>query len=106
MSVSIYDIAKKAKVSPSTVSRALEDHPRIGATTRKRIQELAREMDYVPSTVAKSLAANKTWTIGMVLATISDPFLGRVVGVVEEAAIEAGFNVFIKIGRASCRERV
>ena len=95
MSVSIYDIAKKAGVSPSTVSRALEDHPRIGATTRKRIQELAREMDYVPSTVAKSLSANKTWTIGMVLATISDPFMGRVVEGVEQAAIEAGFNVFI-----------
>src|SRR2546430_10092786 len=95
MSVSIYDIAKRARVSPSTVSRALEDHPRIGATTRKRIQELAREMDYVPSTVAKSLAANKTWTIGMVLATISDPFMGRVVEGVEQAAVEAGFNVFI-----------
>jgi len=95
MSVSIYDIAKKAGVAPSTVSRALEDHPRIGATTRRRIQELAREMDYVPSTVAKSLAANKTWTIGMVLATISDPFMGRVIEGVEQAAIEAGFNVFI-----------
>jgi DNA-binding LacI/PurR family transcriptional regulator len=95
MPVSIYDIAKIAGVSPSTVSRALEDHPRIGATTRKRIQELAREMNYVPSTVARSLAANKTWTIGMVLATISDPFMGRVVEGVEQVAIESGFNVFI-----------
>ncbi len=95
MSVSIYDIAKKAGVSPSTVSRALEDHPRIGAATRKRIQELAREMNYIPSTVAKSLATNKTWTIGMVLATISDPFMGRVVEGVEQIALEAGFNVFI-----------
>src|SRR5438094_8301856 len=95
MPVSIYDIAKIAGVSPSTVSRALEDHPRIGAKTRMRIQELAREMNYVPSTVAKSLAANKTWTIGMVLAAISDPFMGRVVEGVEQAAIEAGFNVFI-----------
>jgi len=95
MSVSIYDIAKKAGVAPSTVSRALEDHPRIGATTKKRIQEIAREMDYIPSTVAKSLAANKTWTIGMVLAAISDPFMGRVVEGVEQVAIETGFNVFI-----------
>src|SRR5437764_13004119 len=95
MSVSIYDIAKKAGVAPSTVSRALEDHSRIGAATRKRIQDLAREMDYVPSTVAKSLAVNKTWTIGMVLATISDPFMGRVIEGVEQAAIEVGFNVFI-----------
>jgi DNA-binding LacI/PurR family transcriptional regulator len=95
MSVSIYDIAKKAGVAPSTVSRALEDHPRIGATTKKRIQELAKEMDYVPSTVAKGLSVNKTWTIGMVLATISDPFMGRVIEGVEQVAIEAGFNVFI-----------
>ncbi len=95
MTVSIYDIAKKAGVSPSTVSRALDDHPRIGATTRKRIQDIAREMDYVPSTVARSLSVNKTWTIGMVLAAISDPFMGRVVEGVEQAAIEAGFNVFI-----------
>src|SRR5439155_258788 len=95
MSVSIYDIAKKAQVAPSTVSRALDDHPRIGAETKKRIQALAKEMDYVPSTVAKSLAANKTWIIGMVLATISDPFMGRVVEGVEQGAIEAGFNVFI-----------
>lgn len=95
MPVSIYDIAKLAGVSPSTVSRALEDHPRIGAETRRRIQELAREMNYVPSTVARSLAANKTWTIGIVLATISDPFMGRVVEGVEQVAIESGFNVFI-----------
>ncbi len=95
MSVSIYDIAKKAGVAPSTVSRALDDHPRIGTTTKKRIQELAQEMGYIPSTVAKSLTAQKTWTIGMVLATISDPFMGRVVEGVEQAAIEVGFNVFI-----------
>src|SRR5258708_12628882 len=94
MSVSIYDIAKRARVSPSTVSRALEDHPHIKAETKKRIQELAKEMEYVPSTVAKSLAANKTWTIGMVLAAISDPFMGRVIEDVDPVAIRAGFNVF------------
>jgi len=95
MSVSIYDIAKKAGVSPSTVSRALEDHPRIGATTKKRIQALAKEMEYIPNTVAKSLVANQTWTIGIELAAISDPFMGRVVEGVEQAAIEVGFNVIV-----------
>lgn len=95
MPVSIYDIAKKAGVSPSTVSRALENHPRIGAATRQRIQQLAREMDFVPNSVAKSLAVNKTWTIGLVLATISDPFMGRVVEGMEQVASDAGFNVFM-----------
>ncbi len=95
MSVSIYDIAKEARVSPSTVSRALQDHPRIGATTKKRIQELAKAMGYIPNTVAKSLVANQTWTIGIELAAISDPFMGRVVEGVEQAAIEAGFTVLV-----------
>ena len=106
MSVSIYDIAKRAKVSPSTVSRALEDHPYIKAETKKRIQELAKEMDYVPSTVAKSLAANKTWTIGMVLAAISDPFMGRVVEGMERVAVEAGFNVFISTSQNDRQQEI
>ena len=106
MSVSIYDIAKKARVSPSTVSRALEDHPHIKAETKKRIQELAKEMEYVPSTVAKSLAVNKTWTIGMVLAAISDPFMGRVIEGVERVAIEAGFNVFISTSQNDRQQEI
>src|SRR5258708_33946896 len=106
MSVSIYDIAKKAKGSASTVSGGLEDHPHIRAETKKRIEELAKEMDYVPSTVAKSLAANKTWTIGMVLATISDPFMGRVIEGVERVAIEAGFNVFISTSQTDSQQEI
>src|SRR5260370_39035510 len=106
MSVSIYDIAKRARVSPSTVSRALEDHPHIKAETKKRIQELAKEMEYVPSTVAKSLAANKTWTIGMVLAAISDPFMGRVIEGVERVAIGAGFNVFISTSQNDSQQEL
>ena len=106
MSVSIYDIAKKAGVSPSTVSRALQDHPYIKAETKKRIQELAKEMDYVPSTVAKSLTANQTWTIGMVLASISDPFMGRVVEGVERIAVDAGFNVFISTSQNDRQQEI
>jgi LacI family transcriptional regulator/LacI family repressor for deo operon, udp, cdd, tsx, nupC, and nupG len=104
MAVSIYDIAKKAKVAPSTVSRALQNHPRIGEKTKQRIRQIAKELDYVPSTVARSLIANRTWTIGLVLATIADPFMGRVVEGVEHVAMEAGFNVFLSTSQND-RER-
>src|SRR5947199_45215 len=77
MSVSIYDIAKKARVAPSTVSRALEDHPRIGAETKKRIQMLAQEMGYIPRIVAKSLAANKTSTMYIVRSFVLRTWLLR-----------------------------
>lgn len=100
MPVSIYDIAAKANVSPSTVSRALQDHPRIGAKTKRRILDLAKELNYIPSTVARSLTANQTWTIGMVVPSVSDPFMGRVIEGVEQAALEAGFNVFLSTSQS------
>ncbi|GIK40551.1 MAG: DNA-binding transcriptional regulator CytR [Chloroflexota bacterium] len=106
MPVSIYDIAKRANLAPSTISRALQDHPRIGAETKMRVRALAKEMGYVPSTVAKSLSTNQTWTIGMVVATISDPFMGRVVEGVEEVAIGAGFNVFLSTSQNSRQREI
>ncbi len=99
MPVSIYDIAMKAGVAPSTVSRALQDHPRIGAKTKVRIQALADEMGYVPSAVAKSLVDNKTWTIGVVITTVADPVLANMVNGVEEVAHKAGYSVFLSNSR-------
>ncbi|MDQ4077605.1 MAG: LacI family transcriptional regulator [Chloroflexota bacterium] len=95
MTVSIYDIAKQANVSPSTVSRALNGHPRIGAETTEYIRQLAEEMGYVPSTVAKSLTLSKTWTVGMVMTSISDPFMATVAEGVEAVASAHGYKVFL-----------
>ncbi|MFN8488273.1 MAG: LacI family DNA-binding transcriptional regulator [Caldilineaceae bacterium] len=106
MSISIYDIAKKADVAPSTVSRALQDHPRIGAETKARILTLAKEMGYIPSTIAKSLSANQTWTIGMVTASISDPFTGRVIEGVEQVALEAGYNVLLSTSQGDSQREL
>ncbi len=50
----IKEIAKRLNVSVSTVSRALSDHPRIGLRTKMRVQELAKELDYVPNERAPS----------------------------------------------------
>lgn len=99
MSISIYDIAKKAQVSPSTVSRALQDHPRIGEKTRARIKILAKEMGYIPSAVAKSLSDNKTWTIGVVIPNVADPFMADIVDGVEAIAQEAGYSIFLSNSR-------
>jgi len=68
MAVSIKDIAKTAGVSPSTVSRALSDHPRISQETKTRICRLAKEMRYTPSLLARSLVTRDTATIGVVVA--------------------------------------
>ncbi len=95
MPVTIKDIARAAGVSHTTVSRALKGNPAISAKTTKRIQELARQMGYTPSAVAQSLLSRQTWTIGMVITTIADPFVVQVVEGVEQVAQAADYSVFL-----------
>ncbi|MEE9616045.1 MAG: LacI family DNA-binding transcriptional regulator [Anaerolineae bacterium] len=95
MEVSIKDIAKAAGVSPSTVSRALSDHPRISLETKERIRGLAEEMEYTPSLLARSLVTQDTATIGVVITSASDPFLARLVTSIEEVAQEQGYSVLM-----------
>ncbi|HTK07120.1 MAG TPA: LacI family DNA-binding transcriptional regulator [Ktedonobacteraceae bacterium] len=77
------------------VSRALCGNSLISADTRERIERLAREMGYTPNAIAQSLQTQQTGTIGLVVTTIADPFLGDVVRDVETVAREAGLSVFL-----------
>jgi LacI family repressor for deo operon, udp, cdd, tsx, nupC, and nupG len=95
MSVSIKDIAKAAGVSPSTVSRALSDHPRISLETKERIRRLATEMSYSPSAVARSLVTQRTSIIGLAVAWVSDPFLAQLVRGIEDTALAHGYTVIL-----------
>ncbi len=95
MPVSIKDIAKKANVSPSTVSRALNDHPRISEETKAHIRELAENMGYVPSQIARNLVSKQSATIGVAIADFLDPFYGRLLASIEEAAIAHDYDLFV-----------
>lgn len=95
--VSIQDIAQAAGVSHSTVSRALRNSELISTKVRERIQQLAQEMGYTPNAVAQSLKRERTNTVGLVVTSISDPFLGRVVRGIEDTARAAGVSVFLSI---------
>jgi DNA-binding LacI/PurR family transcriptional regulator len=104
--VSIKDVALAAGVSPSTVSRALHKHPRIGPETADRVRLLAEELGYSPSLPARSLVTQNTTTIGLVITYPSDPFLGRLVQGVEDAAQGNGYSVFLISSRRDAdRER-
>jgi len=95
MEVSIKDIARVAGVSPSTVSRALSDHPRISDETKEHIRRLAKKMGYTPSLLARSLVTRDTATIGVVITSAADPFLARLVMSIEETAQEQGYSVLL-----------
>ena len=95
MRVSIKDIAEVAGVSHSTVSRALSDSPLVKDETKARIKRMAEEMGYSPDSIARSLVTQKTLTVGVVVTTITDPFVAEVVQGVEDTAQENNYSVIL-----------
>ncbi|RED98425.1 LacI family transcriptional regulator [Marinoscillum furvescens DSM 4134] len=104
--ITIYDIASHLKVSPSTVSRALKDHPSIGKKTKKAIQNYAAKYGYQPNTIAASLRNNKTNTIGIIISWINRPFIASLISGIEQAANDAGYNVIITQSQDSYEKEV
>ena len=92
---SIKDIAKLARVSHSTVSRALQNSPLVNAETAEKIRQIAREFGYRASAVARGLVTKRTQTIGLVVTTVADPFASEVVSGLEQAANDHGYAVFL-----------
>ena len=95
MRVSIKDIAEAAGVSHSTVSRALSDSSLVKVETKARIQRLAQEMGYSPDAIARSLVTQRTHTVGVVVTTITDPFVAEVVQGIEDTAQAEDYSVIL-----------
>ncbi|TLV02936.1 LacI family DNA-binding transcriptional regulator [Dyadobacter luticola] len=100
---SLKDIAQKAGVSTALVSYVLngkEKETRVGEAIAKKIREIAKELNYQPNHLAKSLRSGKTHTIGLIIADISNPFFANIARVVEDEAKRNGYTVII----GSCDE--
>lgn len=95
MKLTIYDIAKLAGVSTATVSKVLNQTGRISEITRKRILQISKEHNYHPSVVASALTGKKTFTIGLLIPDLANPFFAEVARNVEDRAHELGFNLVI-----------
>jgi len=93
--ITIKDIARELGISPSTVSRALKDHPDISIATKKAVNELADKLNYQPNTVALNLRQRKTNTIGVIIPEIVHFFFSTVISGIEDVAYEAGYNVIL-----------
>ena len=94
-SITIHDIARELNISASTVSRALNDNPRISQLTKEKIRALALQMGYQPNTIASNLRNSKTNTIGIVVPLINRHFFSTFISGVEDVAFNAGYNVII-----------
>lgn len=91
--VNIKDIARLANVSHTTVSRALNNKSRIRPETKERILSIARQLNYRPDFIARSLVMKRTRTLGLVITTIANPFYTELSQGIETTARQLGYNI-------------
>jgi LacI family transcriptional regulator len=94
-SITISDVAKKAGVSPKTVSRVLNEEPFVKDSTRERVLKVIRELGYRPNTLARSLRKQETRTIGLVVPNSANPFYADVGRGVEAISFDEGYNLIL-----------
>ena len=106
MSSTVDAVAERARVSVSTVSRALRDMPGVSQETRKRVQRIAQELGYVPSLAGSRLATGRTGAIAIVTPNLSKWFFGQVLASAGRVLRQAGFDVLLyELADTAARER-
>lgn len=104
--VTLKDIAQATGYSVNTVSRALRDKEDIAQETRKKIQEIAREMGHVSNTLAASLRLGYTNTIAVILGDISNPHFAIMMKEIEARARKSGYtSILLNTSEDEQRER-
>ena len=108
MSVTIIDVARKARVSPSTVSRVIADHPHISQETKDRVRAVMRELGYYPNAIARSLVNKTSNSLGLIRSrtneqTFANPFFPDVIRGISSVANQHHLNLVLST--SSCPEQ-
>lgn len=93
--ITIKDIARELNISPSTVSRALKNHPDISQATKDSVNKYAKDFNYKPNSLALSLRMSRNNTIGIIVPEIIHYFFSSILSGIEQVANQEGFNVII-----------
>jgi DNA-binding LacI/PurR family transcriptional regulator len=109
MSVTIIDVAKKAGVSPSTVSRVISNHPRISVNTAAKVKVIMEELGYHPNVMAKSLVSKTSNTIGIILPKPAEElflnlFFAEVIRGIVTQSTRSGFDLMLTTGATEQEE--
>jgi len=99
--VTIHDVAKRAGVAVSSVSRVLSDHPDVSIGMKRRVEDAARELGYSPDPVAQSLRRGSSRLIGYVVRDFATPFFNDVIEGLESVLNTAGYTLLVMNGGGS-----
>lgn len=91
----IREIAKRAKVSTATVSRAINRVPTVDPQLAKRVWKVVDELGYYPNTQARALVSGKSRIFGLVVSEITNPFFPEIVHTFEELAVQSGYEILL-----------
>ena len=89
------DVAELAGVSASTVSHVLNGTRKVSEDTRERVRLAIEELGYEPNLLAKSLKVSRTFTIGLLISDIQNPFFTSVIRGAEDVALSRGYHLFL-----------
>lgn len=95
MTVTIYDVAREAKVSMATVSRVINSTAVVKDDTKRRVQEAIARLGYRPNAVARGLASKRTRSIGVIVPDVSAAFVAEVVRGIEDIATMYEYNIIL-----------
>lgn len=104
MGVTVKDVARAAGVSTATVSRVLNDDPRICPETREKVLESIRKLDYRINNIARSLKIRRTYTVGFISPELSNDFFMGIAKGVEDELRKSGYNMIICNSNESATE--
>ena len=93
--VTIEEVARRANVSVATVSRALRGLPNVAPSTRSRVEQVARDLDYQVDTYASRLATGRSDTVGLAVPDIGTWYFAQVAAGVEAVLADAGMDVLL-----------
>ncbi|MFH1243430.1 MAG: LacI family DNA-binding transcriptional regulator [Pseudomonadota bacterium] len=93
--ITIRDIARKAKVSPSTVSMILNGRPGVGEETRYRVLKVIESLNYTPNLVARSLVKGRSYSIAFLIKSTKHPIFPEIAAGVDEVLKENGYSLSI-----------
>ncbi len=106
MAITIRDVAKRAGVAPSTVSRVVADSPSISEKTKRKVRQVMEELNYFPNINAQGLASNRSKTFGLVLPLASDafyqnPFFPTVLRGINDEMSKNDYSILISTGQTN-----
>lgn len=104
--ITIYDIAQQLNISATTVSRALNNNPRINAKTRERVKQLAEQLGYRHNTLAANLRKQQTKTIGVILHEVNSYFATSVLAGIEKVTTPEKFDILITHSAESAEREI